>query len=147
MGPGTQHRWARGRRRVRRVAVSGAQRLAKMAAARFPRAASLWPRPRTLPTASAPRSVTSPQDVVWFHSIDLGDGEVTSGTKSASELAAQTNALCLPLSLAGQTALDIGAWDGFFSFELERRGAKRVVALDEYAWSLDLHASGSTTHG
>jgi tRNA (mo5U34)-methyltransferase len=82
----------------------------------------------------------SPQDVVWFHSIDLGDGEITSGTKSASELAAQTNALCLPRSLAGQTALDIGAWDGFFSFELERRGAKRVVALDEYAWSLDLHA-------
>jgi tRNA (mo5U34)-methyltransferase len=26
--------------------------------------------------------------------------------------------------------LDIGAWDGFFSFEAERRGAKRVVAYD-----------------
>jgi tRNA (mo5U34)-methyltransferase len=33
--------------------------------------------------------------------------------------------------------LDIGAWDGFFSFEAERRGAKRVVALDHYVWSLD----------
>jgi tRNA (mo5U34)-methyltransferase len=31
---------------------------------------------------------------------------------------------------AGQTVLDLGARDGFFSFEVERRGASRVVALD-----------------
>ncbi len=30
--------------------------------------------------------------------------------------------------------LDIGAWDGFFSFEAERRGAARVVAADYYSW-------------
>jgi tRNA (mo5U34)-methyltransferase len=30
--------------------------------------------------------------------------------------------------------LDVGAWDGFFSFEAERRGAARVVALDGPAW-------------
>jgi tRNA (mo5U34)-methyltransferase len=30
--------------------------------------------------------------------------------------------------------LDIGAWDGFFSFEAERRHAARVVATDHYAW-------------
>jgi tRNA (mo5U34)-methyltransferase len=34
--------------------------------------------------------------------------------------------------------LDIGAWDGFFSFECERRGASRVVAADHYSW----HGSG-----
>jgi tRNA (mo5U34)-methyltransferase len=32
------------------------------------------------------------------------------------------------------TVLDIGAWDGFFSFECERRGAARVVAADYYSW-------------
>ena len=30
--------------------------------------------------------------------------------------------------------LDVGAWDGFFSFECERRGAARVVACDGPAW-------------
>ena len=42
--------------------------------------------------------------------------------------------LDLPLSLAGESVLDIGAWDGFFSFEAERRGASRVVAADYYSW-------------
>ena len=36
--------------------------------------------------------------------------------------------------LSGITVLDIGAWDGFFSFEAERRGAKRVLATDLPAW-------------
>jgi hypothetical protein len=32
----------------------------------------------------------------------------------------------------GKTVLDVGAWDGFFSFEFERRGAKRVLAVDTW---------------
>jgi len=43
----------------------------------------------------------------------------------------------LPDDLTGQSVLDIGAWDGFFSFECERRGAARVLAIDTYAW--DVH--------
>jgi len=35
----------------------------------------------------------------------------------------------------GKSVLDIGAWDGYFSFEAERRGAKRVVASDFVAWT------------
>src|SRR5262249_50241101 len=35
--------------------------------------------------------------------------------------------------LSGQRVLDIGAWDGYFSFEFERRGAQ-VLAIDTYAW-------------
>ena len=34
--------------------------------------------------------------------------------------------------------LDIGCWDGWFSFRAEHEGAARVVALDHYVWSLDL---------
>ena len=33
--------------------------------------------------------------------------------------------------------LDIGAWDGYFSFAAERMGAARVVALDSFVWELD----------
>jgi tRNA (mo5U34)-methyltransferase len=44
-------------------------------------------------------------------------------------------ALELPSSLEGKTVLDIGAWDGFLSFEAERRGAARVLATDSFCWS------------
>jgi tRNA (mo5U34)-methyltransferase len=71
------------------------------------------------------------QDISWFHSIDLGDGVRTPG-KDDSER--KLRKLRLPESLEGKTVLDVGAWDGFFSFEAERRGAARVVATDWYVW-------------
>jgi tRNA (mo5U34)-methyltransferase len=76
----------------------------------------------------------------WWHSIDLGDGIVTPGTKPAETMRAEIAALGLPDDLSGKTVLDIGAWDGAFSFECERRGADRVVALDHFVWSVDLDA-------
>lgn len=39
----------------------------------------------------------------------------------------------IPADLTGKSVLDIGSWDGYFSFEFERRGAKRVLAID--AWN------------
>lgn len=41
-----------------------------------------------------------------------------------------------PARLDGQRVLDVGAWDGFFSFEAERRGAAEVVAIDTVAWRM-----------
>jgi tRNA (mo5U34)-methyltransferase len=73
----------------------------------------------------------------WWHSIDVGDGVVTPGHKSPDLLSSELEQLQLP-DLTGQTVLDIGAWDGYFSFAAERLGARRVVALDHYVWSLDL---------
>lgn len=75
----------------------------------------------------------------WWHSIDLGQGVVTNGHKTPEILQRELAALRLP-DLSGKTVLDIGAYDGFYSFEAERRGARRVVALDHFAWSLDLPA-------
>lgn len=72
----------------------------------------------------------------WFHSMDLGGGVTTPGQKPAETLRAEIDALGLP-DLRGRSVLDVGAWDGFYSFEAERRGAARVVALDHYAWSVD----------
>jgi tRNA (mo5U34)-methyltransferase len=64
----------------------------------------------------------------WMHSLELPTGPVT-GRRPLSDLRAVAD-LVLPADLTGREVLDIGAADGFFSFESERRGAKRVVALD-----------------
>jgi len=68
----------------------------------------------------------------WFHSIDLGDGIVTPGLADSAKLLRRIG---MPESLDGRTVLDVGAWDGFYSFEAERRGAARVVAVDYHSWS------------
>jgi len=69
--------------------------------------------------------------ISWFHTINLGNGVVTPGDDDS---AAKLRRLKIPEDLSGKTFLDIGAWDGFFSFEAERRGASRVLALDSYVW-------------
>ncbi len=68
----------------------------------------------------------------WFHSIDLPSGR-TNGWKTAEFLARELASLDLP-DLSGKSVLDIGAWDGFYSFTAERLGAARVVSLDYHAW-------------
>jgi len=75
----------------------------------------------------------------WWHSIDLGHGIVTKGYKSAARLCDEVAAMQFP-DVRGKSVLDIGAWDGFYSFEAERRGAQRVVALDHFVWCLDTPA-------
>ena len=67
------------------------------------------------------------RNIKWWHRIDLGDGRITPGRDATQE---KLETLHLPNSLSGKTVLDIGAWDGFFSFEAERRGAVRVLATD-----------------
>ena len=69
--------------------------------------------------------------VNWFHTIDLGNGIVTPGRDdSASRLARMQ----IPDDLTGMSVLDVGAWDGYFSYEAERRGAARVLAIDSFSW-------------
>jgi tRNA (mo5U34)-methyltransferase len=70
----------------------------------------------------------------WYHSIHLGDGLVTPGVFNTAKLLPRIG---MPADLRGASVLDIGAWDGFFAFEAERRGADRVVATDSYAWEGD----------
>jgi tRNA (mo5U34)-methyltransferase len=38
------------------------------------------------------------------------------------------------MGVKGLSVLDVGAWDGFFNFEAERRGASRVLAVDKFCW-------------
>ncbi len=78
----------------------------------------------------------APLEGRWWHSIELGDGIVTAGRKSPEVLAAELRSLRLP-DLRGKRVLDVGAWDGYFSFACEERGAAEVVALDHFVWSFD----------
>jgi tRNA (mo5U34)-methyltransferase len=71
------------------------------------------------------------EPIRWYHTIDLGGGIVTKGVDNSRY---RLDRLSLPPSLSGRSVLDVGAWDGFFSFEAERRGASRVVASDYYSW-------------
>jgi tRNA (mo5U34)-methyltransferase len=75
----------------------------------------------------------------WFHSLELMPHVVTPGIKSHRALQRELRQLRLP-DLHGKSVLDIGAYDGFFSFSAEKLGAKRVVALDHYVWSTDMVA-------
>ena len=65
----------------------------------------------------------------WYHRIELAPGLVTPGVHNSGAALRQLDALGLPVDCAGLRALDIGCRDGFFSFELERRGAN-VVGID-----------------
>jgi SAM-dependent methyltransferase len=61
----------------------------------------------------------------WYHTIELAPGVVTPGYVDWRAYPKRI----LPTSLAGLRALDIGTYDGFWAFEMERRGAN-VVAID-----------------
>lgn len=63
--------------------------------------------------------------IEWWHTIDLGNGLVTPGKINPAD---KLRLIGMPEDLSGKTVLDIGAADGFYSFEAERRGASRVVA-------------------
>ena len=65
-------------------------------------------------------------DVDWYHTLELGPGVVTEGLFDHRPFVGRYG---LPEDLSGCRALDCGTQDGFWAFELERRGAT-VTALD-----------------
>ena len=72
----------------------------------------------------------------WFHNIDLGDGIVTApdhflGDYPRFKFARFADSL--PADLTGKTVLDIGCNAGFYSVEMARRGAARVLGIDSDA--------------
>lgn len=74
----------------------------------------------------------------WYHVMELPGGIVTPGVDDPRD---RLPLLALPDDLSGLAVLDVGAWDGFFSFECERRGAARVVAADWFAWREASHGA------
>ena len=71
--------------------------------------------------------------IEWFHSISLGHDIVTPGKANLQQLQTTFANLKLP-DLNGKTLLDIGAWNGYYTFEAEKLGAE-VTALDSFCWN------------
>src|SRR5689334_4047032 len=63
----------------------------------------------------------------WWHVIEVAPGVVTPGWW---DLRPAAERMPWPASLDGMRCLDVGTMDGFWAFELERRGAGEVVAID-----------------
>ncbi len=63
----------------------------------------------------------------WYHTLELGAGIVTEGIFDHRPA---VHRYMLPADLSGLRCLDVGTMDGFWAFEMERRGAAEVVAAD-----------------
>ncbi|MBI4025957.1 MAG: DUF1698 domain-containing protein [Verrucomicrobia bacterium] len=68
----------------------------------------------------------------WYHRIELPGGITTPGWAPMHK-----DSYRVPQDLAGQRILDVGAWDGYWSFEALKRGARQVVAIDDFSDFLD----------
>lgn len=66
------------------------------------------------------------ESVPWHHKFEIVPGIVTPGAYAPEGLFQR---LQLPNDMSGLRVLDIGARDGYFSFEIEKRGAE-VLAVD-----------------
>lgn len=70
-------------------------------------------------------------ELFWYHTIELPGGVVTPGLYDHRPLVPHYG---LPERLDGQRVLDVATFDGFWAFELERRGADVVAAdLDRFS--------------
>jgi tRNA (mo5U34)-methyltransferase len=67
----------------------------------------------------------------WWHSFELPDGTLIQGVCDLPGLKKRIQQFPIPENLRGKRVLDIGAWDGWYSFEMERRGAE-VLAIDNW---------------
>jgi len=62
----------------------------------------------------------------WYHTLELAPGLVTPGWLDHRTV---VDRVPLPASLAGKRCLDVGTFNGFWAFEMERRGGE-VVGID-----------------
>lgn len=76
---------------------------------------------------SAPPKHGDVDRVSWYHTIELPGGIVTPGEYDHRPIVAKVP---LPVRLDGCRCLDVGTHDGFWAFEMERRGARDIVAID-----------------
>jgi tRNA (mo5U34)-methyltransferase len=82
----------------------------------------------------------------WYHTFELPDGTVTPGLFDHRRLVSK---LPMPASLEGRRCLDLASSDGFFAFEMARRGGDVTsVDLDDPAgrdWQEEAPEGGGTS--
>jgi tRNA (mo5U34)-methyltransferase len=74
-------------------------------------------------------------EIKWFHSMELEPGVHTISKAKTDELRTREESYFRHVDFTGKSVLDIGAWDGYFSFAAKRRGAARVLATDHFCWT------------
>ena len=70
----------------------------------------------------------------WFHNIEIAPGVFTAPDHFLGDYPQvkwRGFAHAIPQDLTGRSVLDIGCNGGFYAIEMKRRGAARVVGLDE----------------
>src|SRR4051794_22220923 len=77
--------------------------------------------------AGTPDVHTEVERYPWYHTLELGDGIVT---KAMFDHRPVLDRYPVPADLSGRRCLDVGTMDGFWAFEMERRGAESVTAID-----------------
>lgn len=68
----------------------------------------------------------------WFHNMELGGVRTAPGhfLGDYPQVKWRGFAHAVPADLSGKTVLDVGCNGGFYSMEMKRRGAERVLAVD-----------------
>lgn len=83
----------------------------------------------------------------WYHTLDLGGGVVTQGMFDHRPV---LDRYPIPADLSGKRCLDVATMDGYWAFEMERRGAESVTAIDledpdDLDWPASLRAAHDKT--
>ncbi len=96
------------------------------------------------PSLGAPLLREQVAAIDWYHTLELAPGIVTPGWLDHRPV---RDRIPLPASLEGRRCLDVGTFNGFWAFELERLGAAEVIGvdlLDPRAWDWP-HGSDEAT--
>jgi tRNA (mo5U34)-methyltransferase len=80
---------------------------------------------------------------LWYHTIEIAPGVVTPGW---FDLRPVIEKMPWP-DVRGKRCLDVGTYDGFLAYEMERRGASEVIAIDiedhtKWDWPVDVRETG-----
>ena len=75
----------------------------------------------------APTLATEVAELDWYHTLELAPGVITPGWLDTRKIAGQVP---FPASLEGKRCLDVATFNGFWAFEMERRGAAEVIGID-----------------
>jgi len=90
------------------------------------------PSVRKLPKDEIQKRIDAIQ---WYHEFDFGNGlSAAPNTPDATSHRATWDFIRNELDkidFTGKSVLDIGCWDGYWSFYAEKRGATRVLASDD----------------
>jgi tRNA (mo5U34)-methyltransferase len=83
------------------------------------------------------------EQIDWYHTLELGHGVVTPGYLDHRGVRKR---IPFPATLSGKRCLDVGTFNGFWAFEMERLGGEVVAVdvLDPQAWDWPLGSDPAT---